>query len=157
MMLRLSELLDESTIRIPLAGTTRATIIEELVDAIPACRHPALREEVLRRVMEREALETTALGHGVAFPHGMAPVGGRVLVALGITASPLDFEAFDGQPVRIVILIVGSEENRRAQLRVLSLASTLLHDAVFRSQLIAARSPAEALDLIRNAEAPVAP
>lgn len=157
MMLRLSELLDESTIRVPLAGTTPGAIIEELVDALPACRHPALREEVLRRVREREALETTALGHGVAFPHGMAPVGGRVFVALGITASPLDFDAFDGQPVRIVILIVGSEENRRAQLRVLSLASTLLHEAAFRAQLIAARTPGEALDLIRNAEAPVAP
>jgi len=152
-MLRLSDVLQEGAIRVPLAAREPRSIVEELVDAIPSCRNRALRDEVVRRVLERESLESTAIGHGVAFPHGMAPVGPHVLVALGVTAAPVEYDSFDGQPVRIVLLIVGSEENRRAQLRVLSLATTLLHEPAFRERLIAARDAADALDIVRRAEA----
>jgi len=150
--MKLGDLLDETQVRIFPEPALKEEIITAMVDLLPASRNPAVREEILRGVREREGIETTGLGHGVAFPHGIAAVGSAVHIALGIARQPVDFQSLDGEPVRLVFMLVGSEENREVQLKVLARASRLLRQPAVREALVQARDAAQVMRLLREAE-----
>ena len=150
--MKLSDFLDEDTIKIFLDSETKDEIIEELVDLLPPSRTPGLKERILTSVMERERIETTGLGEGIAFPHGVAPVGSSLYMAMGLTREPVDFDSFDGVPVRIFFMLVSSEENRALQLKGLARAARLLHNRPLREALLAARSADEVMEVIRRDE-----
>jgi mannitol/fructose-specific phosphotransferase system IIA component (Ntr-type) len=150
--MKLSDLLNDDTIKIFLDSETKDEIIEELVDLLPPSRTPGLKERILASVMERERIETTGLGEGIAFPHGVAPVGPSLYMAMGLAREPVDFDSFDGAPVRIFFLLVSSEENRALQLKGLARAARLLHNRPLRDALLAARSAAEVMRVIRRDE-----
>ncbi|MDR1095825.1 MAG: PTS sugar transporter subunit IIA [Spirochaetaceae bacterium] len=76
---------------------------------------------LLNAVLEREDLQPTAAGHGIALPHPRNPVISAVdeqFIAIGLTKRPLNWQALDGEAVRTIILVVSS--NARHHLRTLS-------------------------------------
>ena len=99
----------------------------------------------LDAVRKREALGTTAVGFGVAIPHGKSAGVARAAVAFGRADHGLAWESLDGDPVRMVFLIAAPEGANDAHLKALSqLARMLMHEE-FRQQLLAAHTPDQVL------------
>ena len=151
--MRLTDLLSESTIIVPLEGGTKEQVISALVDLLCPGLEPVARATVLESILERERLMSTGIGDGIALPHGTAPRGAELTVALGIPRRPVDFDAIDEQPVELVFLILSDDRDPTPKMQALARISRLLHRAAFRRELARCTSPADAMRVIVDEEA----
>lgn len=149
--MHLSELLRPERIRIPLEAGSKDTLLRELVHVVVA-GEGIDEDEVLRAVREREAVLSTGIGHGVAIPHGKSSAVPELRMAAGRTASPIEFDALDGQPVALFFLLVGPETAAGPHIKALSRISRIVRRDDVRDQLIAARDATEFLVALREAE-----
>ena len=149
----LSELLAPERIRVPLRGTSKEELLSELVQLVSAGADGEDGDEVLRAVREREAVLSTGIGNAVAIPHGKSAAVPELCMAAGRTASPVDFDALDAQPVSLFFLLVGPETAAGPHIKALSRISRLVRKEAVRDQLIAARTAQEFLDIMKESEA----
>ena len=150
--MKLTELLSERSIKVPIEARDKEGIIRELIEILPLPGDEAFREAVFESVMAREREMTTGVGAGVAIPHGMVPLQGRSLAALGIPSAPVDFEAIDGTPVTLVFLLVVDEADPSRNVDALARVARLLRHEALRETLAASRTATEAIRAIRAAE-----
>lgn len=149
----LTELLTPERIKIPLASTGKDELLGELVDVIDASFSREDRRDVLRAVKEREDVLSTGIGHGVAIPHGKSSSVPQLALAAGVTREGVNFDALDGQPVKLFFLLVGPESAAGDHVKALSRISRLLRRESFRERLIAAATPEEFYSILVEAEA----
>ncbi|MBI5709043.1 MAG: PTS sugar transporter subunit IIA [Candidatus Eisenbacteria bacterium] len=136
-----------------LRGATR----EEVLDDLAKRAGPALGLEPARltgALLRREAMASTGMGDGIAIPHPRNPVVLHVSeprVLLGYLAQPVDFDAVDGVPVRVLFVLLSPTV--RIHLQLLARVAFVLHDAGLRAMLLAHAPAVEALARIRELEA----
>ncbi len=111
-------------------------------------------DAIRRAVEERESVLSTGIGGGVAIPHGKSGVVDALVLAAGVTSEPVDFEALDGEPVRIVMMLVGPESAAALHVKALSRISRVLRQDEVKEALIRAATPEEFLAVVRVAESP---
>lgn len=109
-------------------------------------------EEVRKVVFERESQMSTGVGKGLGLPHGKTPSMTTSAGALCVTAGPIDFNAFDGEPVRIVFLLVGPPDAQSIHIRTLSRISRIMNDDQVRQRVLDAKRPEEVFEIIAEAE-----
>jgi fructose-specific phosphotransferase system IIA component len=148
----LTELLTPERIQIPLVARSKDELLEELVSIVVRLESIHDPDDVLRAVREREAVLSTGIGNGVAIPHGKSGAVPDLRMAAGLTREPVDFDALDGEPVRLFFLLVGPEAAAGAHIKALSRISRLLRRDDVRDRLIAARSADEFCAILREAE-----
>jgi PTS system fructose-specific IIC component len=102
-------------------------------------------------VREREALAGTGVGDGVAIPHGEVPGLGGPMLAFARLAAGVDFDAPDGERVRLVFLLLMPAREYDRQLEILSAMARLLIRPELRRGLLAARAPSEVVTLLDGA------
>jgi fructose-specific phosphotransferase system IIA component len=149
----LTELLSPERIRVPLQALDKEALLDELIAILNGNDQVEDLRAVSRAVRDREEVLSTGIGNGVAIPHGKSPGVSSLVLAAGVTAEPVDFEALDGQPVRLVFLLVGPEAAAGQHVKVLSRISRLLRRESFRNRLIDAASAEEFYDILAEAEA----
>lgn len=148
----LTDLVTVDRIKIPLRSTAKEMLLQELVDLLVANDGPEDKDDVLRAVREREAVLSTGIGNGVAIPHGKSSAIPALRMAAGLTQAPVDFDALDGQPVRLFFLLVGPETAAGPHIKALSRISRIVRKDTVRQRLLAARTPEEFLDALKEAE-----
>ena len=148
----LTELLSLERVKIPLRARTKDDLLQELVEAVSQGLPAAAADSILSAVRDREQVLSTGIGQGVAIPHGKTPVVDQLLMAAGVTAAPVDFDALDGEPVELCFVLVGPESAAGAHVKALSRISRLLRRASLRDALRAASTPDEFLRLVRDSE-----
>jgi mannitol/fructose-specific phosphotransferase system IIA component (Ntr-type) len=151
--LLLTELLTLDRIKIPLVAHTKEDLLRELVGIVALADGISDEEAVLDAVRERESILSTGIGHGVAIPHGKSPSVPDLCMAAGRAETPVDFDALDGQPVALFFLLVGPESAAGPHIKALSRISRIVRRDDVRGRLIAARTPDEFLQALREAEA----
>ena len=95
--MKLKELVLEKAIVPSLKGVKRDECIGELLDALAKAGgfKAALKAEFQKAVVKREKKGSTGFGHGVAIPHVKTPEVQRCVVAVGLHAAGIDFNALD--------------------------------------------------------------
>jgi fructose-specific phosphotransferase system IIA component len=151
--LLLTDLLTLDRIRIPLKGGTKEDVLRELVQVITNADKVDDPDEVLRAVREREAVLSTGIGNGVAIPHGKSSLVPELVMAAGRTAGPVEFDSLDGQPVRLLFMLVGPETAAGPHIKALSRISRLIRKDSVRDMLINAATPEEFYRGLMEAEA----
>jgi PTS system nitrogen regulatory IIA component len=111
------------------------------------------RANVERVLVEREQLQSTGIGDGVAIPHGALSELDAQVASLLIAPDGVDFAAIDGHKVTILFAVVGPKRATGEHLKTLARVSRLLRNKGFREQLVAAPSADAAYDLIAKEEA----
>ncbi|MCA9320827.1 MAG: PTS sugar transporter subunit IIA [Planctomycetes bacterium] len=131
-------------------------LLRRLVECLTASQpaFPVDAEAILECVQARERELSTGLEAGLAVPHGLLAQDLPTLAALALAPQGLDFEALDGQPTQIVVLLVASDgpEGRRRHLLLLSRLSRLFADARLRERLLASADADELLSQLGSAE-----
>lgn len=110
-------------------------------------------DEVLTAVMERESVQSTGIGFGVAIPHGRCGAVRELTMVAGVSEQPVPFDAIDGEPVRLFFLIVGPESSAGLHVKILSRIARLVRRDTVRQQLVEAKTPDELYHLLVDAEA----
>ena len=90
-------------------------------------------------LMQREKLGSTAIGNGIAIPHGKMPALSRLFGLFARLDRPVDFEALDGQPVDLIFLLLAPEGAGADHLKALARIARLLRDQDVAKKLRASR------------------
>ncbi|MCL2778016.1 MAG: PTS sugar transporter subunit IIA [Polyangiaceae bacterium] len=104
--------------------------------------------EIEHILLEREALQSTGIGEGVAIPHGALPQLKEQVAALLIVPEGVEFQAIDDALVSILFGVIGPKRATGEHLKTLARVSRLLRSKDFRARLLNAATPVEAFDLI---------
>lgn len=150
--MKLLDILTPECIKVPLESTDKRAVIDELVDLLAQLgkvHDPASLKEA---VWAREQIRTTGIGQGLAIPHGKCEGLPSLAMAIGKPASPIDFEAIDGQPVRLVVLLASPPDRTSDHIQALSRVSRLITIDDFRDRIYAAQSAQEIYDLLKDQE-----
>src|SRR5215218_3226051 len=90
-------------------------------------------------LLQREKLGTTAVGYGVAIPHGKLPKLEKMFGLFARLERPIDFEAMDGQQVDLMLLLLAPEGAGADHLKALARVARLLRDQDVANKLRASR------------------
>ncbi|MBC8378503.1 MAG: PTS sugar transporter subunit IIA [Planctomycetes bacterium] len=148
----LTQILQPTCIKAPLAGKDKEDVIEELINSLADNSLISDRGAAFEAVMTREQTRSTGIGSGIAIPHGKCSAAKELVMAIGIAADPIEFDSIDNKPVSIVILLVSPPDQTGPHIQALARISRLMLDAPFKSQLEKAASPEEVYDLISTKE-----
>ena len=105
---------------------------------------------VVRFLNAREDLGSTALGAGVAIPHGRVKGLKQPIAAFINLQTPIDFAAPDGNPVSLLIFLLVPEKATQQHLEILSSIAQLLSDPSAREHLATESSPEKVCELLKQ-------
>jgi len=148
----LTQILQPTCIKVPLAGPDKDSAITELVDVLAENGLLQNRQSALDAVFARERTRSTGIGSGIAIPHGKSNAVRELVMALGIAHDPIDFDSVDKKPVFIVILLVSPLDQTGPHIQALARISRLMLDTDFKSQLEKAQSAQAAYELLSEHE-----
>jgi fructose-specific phosphotransferase system IIA component len=148
----LTQILEPTCVKVPLEGKDKNSVITELVDLLADNGALLDRDRALEAVMLRERTRSTGIGAGIAIPHGKCNAVKELVMAIGITGEPLDFESVDSKPVSIVILLVSPADQTGPHIQALARISRLMLDAEFKEQLEKADSAQQVYELLSSKE-----
>jgi nitrogen PTS system EIIA component len=151
--MKIEDILTEDLVLADLGARSKPDVLVELAAAV-AAHHPELDKIRLVGALEdRERLNSTALGDGVAIPHGKLPGLKRVFAAFGRSRAGVDFQSLDGKPTHLFFLLVAPDDSAGAHLKALARISRLLKDAAFRARLLDAPDAHALWTTIRDEDA----
>src|SRR3982751_3096591 len=136
--MRVIDFLAPDCIIAALQAKSKPAVLTELSDHLSKVV-PGVEAEALKRVLEeREVLASTAIGDGIAIPHGKLDAVGRLVGTLGRVRGGMEFESIDGKPTHLVFMLVAPANSTGVHLKALARLPRLFRDALFRQRLIEA-------------------
>ncbi len=150
--MRLSQLVDKSTIKTNLKSEEKEKVFEELVNLLVQAGRIKDRRRAVAALIERERLGTTGIGEGIAIPHAKDESIERLTAALGISRKGIDFDATDGEPVHVVFLVLAEANNPGPHIALLAEIARLFQTRGFYKELLNATTPEKALEVIKAHE-----
>ena len=136
--MKIVDLIKRDMIVPALAATDKRGILEELATYM-AGHHARIDRATLAKVLiEREGLASTAIGEGVAIPHGKLSAVGEIVACLGRATAGVEFDSMDGAPTFLFFVLVAPEASTGAHLKALARISRVFKDLEFRRRLLAA-------------------
>ncbi|MEZ4400418.1 MAG: PTS sugar transporter subunit IIA [Kofleriaceae bacterium] len=151
--MKIVDLIGRDMIVPALAGTAKRAILEELAAHV-AAQHPRIDRATLTRVLiDREQLASTAIGEGVAIPHGKLAAVSEIVACLGRIQAGVDFDSMDKQPTYLFFVLVAPESSTGAHLKALARISRVFKDAGFRKRLLEAPDADGMFDVISEEDA----
>jgi mannitol/fructose-specific phosphotransferase system IIA component (Ntr-type) len=151
-VMNLLEILSPDSVIAPLVAKDKKGVIDELVDLLASVKKVNDARLLKDAVWQREQMRTTGIGAGLAIPHGKCPGMPGLAMAIGRPASPMEFEAIDGQPVRLVVLLASPPDRTSDHIQALARISRLMTMEDFRERIYAAQTAAEIYELLKSRE-----
>lgn len=150
--MRICDLLKPQAVELDFTPVNKEAAIGRLVELMDCacCLNDAERYRLA--VFERERQCSTGLGEGIAIPHAKSAGVSAPGLAAMVVKDGVDFDAIDGEKVKLIFLIASPLHASDEHLDVLARLSTLLVDEEFRQKLICSNTPAEFLSLVNEAE-----
>lgn len=153
-IMQLSDFISEKLIVLELDAQDKAEAFRTLVTRM-ARHHAITKPEVfLNEIMNREAIEPTCMGRGVAFPHTRTLCVNQPVIAIGRARRGIPFTAKESDNVQLIFVMGTPKEDSATYLQILSRLCRLLRQTRFRERLLTAATPGEVLDLFDEYDAP---
>ncbi len=151
--MRISDIFTPDRIMLRMEATDKFEVFEELADLFAGSMGPGRRDEVLKAVIDRENKMSTGIGNGIAVPHAKLPGALRIRGALGVSSKGIEYDALDGEPVRVVFLFVSGAELADEHLELMKGIAKLALNPGFATAMEAADRPEAAHGIIVKYEA----
>jgi fructose-specific phosphotransferase system IIA component len=152
--MKLLDIVTPDCIKAPLAAENKQAAIYELIDVLAGAARVKDPAGLRDAVWQREQIRTTGIGAGLAIPHGKSSGVSSLAIAIGKPARPMDFQAIDNKPVRLVILLASPPDKTSDHIQALAHISRLMTMEDFRERMYAAQDALAIYDLLRQQESP---
>jgi PTS system nitrogen regulatory IIA component len=133
--MKIMDILVKDALVLNLASKQKADVLVEMARALAAAEAGIDADALLDVLEERESLQSTGIGEGVAIPHGKLPGLHRLIASFARSREGVDFESIDGQPTHLFFLLVVPEHSGGQHLKALARISRFFRDAAFRTRL----------------------
>jgi PTS system nitrogen regulatory IIA component len=145
---KITDFLSVETVIPVLRTREKNAVLEEMANWLASQHRHLDARRVLKVLSEREKISTTAIGEGVAIPHGKLPNVDRVLGVFARSPEGIDFASLDGQPTHLFFTLIAPEDAAADHLKALARISRLLKDSNFRSRLMQGQTSQEIFQII---------
>ena len=105
--MRLSEQMNPDLVLISPDVSGRDELFQRFGNVLEGAGLVSSGDDVVSRLLEREAILSTGIGGGVAVPHAQVPGLGRLVMAVSVHPDGIDYPALDDLPVRLVFCLLG--------------------------------------------------
>lgn len=151
--MKIMDILVRDAVILDLAAVAKREALAEMAQSL-ARAEPGLDEDRLLKVLvDRETLQSTGIGDGVAIPHGKLPGLGRLVASFARSRPGVDFDSIDGQPTHLFFLLVVPEHSGGQHLKALARISRFFRDASFRERLVEAETLEDVFRAIEEEDA----
>ena len=139
--MRFGDIFQPERVKLNLKAKNKEEAFEEMVDLLIENDNLCCREEILCAIHERESKISTGIKKGIAIPHGKTNAVDEVTGVIGISTTGVDYDALDGEPVYLIFLLVGSENDPGQHIEVLKKIALLVENTDFYRDMISAELP----------------
>jgi mannitol/fructose-specific phosphotransferase system IIA component (Ntr-type) len=148
----LASMLSEAQITADLRATNRWEAIDELISHLVETGRikSEHRNAITAVVRRRESSMSTGIGFGIGIPHASTDLISAAVASLGRSKRGIQFDALDGQPVKLVILFLIPPRQFQKHLHTVAGIAKLLHIPDFRQALEQAPDAATILQIIKG-------
>ena len=131
-----------------LAARDKNAALEEMADWLARVHRQLDKEKILKVLLEREKISTTAIGEGVAIPHGKLAAAERVRGVFARSPEGIDFASLDGELTHLFFVLIAPEGAAADHLKALARISRLLKDEGFRRRLMHGKTRQDLFNII---------
>jgi nitrogen PTS system EIIA component len=146
--LKITDFINPQSVIPELTSLDKIAVIDEMAGWLASCYDQLDRQKVLDVLLDRERISTTAIGEGVAIPHGKLAGVDRVLGVFARSPKGVDFASLDGEPTHLFFALIAPENAAADHLKALARISRLLKDDAFRRRLHEAQTQQELYAII---------
>jgi PTS system nitrogen regulatory IIA component len=153
--MKISEFINPKALLADIKSTDKEGVIAELVDLLVSTDSIDKRnkKKVFEVLMAREALGSTAIGQGIAIPHGKHNCTKKLVGCLGVSKKGIDFDSLDGELAHIFFLLLAPIDSAGPHLKALAKISRMLKDKFVRDRIRSAVDEAEIRKILEQEDA----
>lgn len=150
--MKITDLLTEKVIIANSRSNSKESVLNELVDIFNNDPRVFDLEKVRSAVFDREKIMSTGVGKGFAIPHGKTNAITEIIGAFSKTEKKIDYDSLDGNPVRLVFLLVGKDNLVSTHIKLLSRISRMMNNDSFRERLLECGNAEEIINVFKEEE-----
>lgn len=135
MTLHIEDILSQDRTLIDVSVSSKKKLLEFLAEHIAGILDEASANEVYERLLERERMGSTGIGHGIAIPHCRLLPCNQALGILIRLDQGIDYDSIDGEPVDLVFALLVPAESTDEHLQILATLATNLSQKDYREAL----------------------
>lgn len=144
----ITDLLTSDRVIPELRATHKEAALQELAELLAAGIPNTTAAQLASILRERERLNSTAIGDGIAIPHGRLSGIRNVVGGFARSTRGIDFESVDRKPTHLFFVLMAPDDAAAQHLKALARISRLLKSAAFRDHLLSLTSANEIYDAI---------
>ena len=133
--MKIMDILVKDAVILNLGVRSKREVLSEMANALAKVEPQIEADRLLDVLLEREALQSTGIGEGVAIPHGKMADLDRLVASFARSPEGVEFDAIDGQVTCHFFLLVVPEHSGGQYLKALARISRFFRDAAFRQKL----------------------
>jgi nitrogen PTS system EIIA component len=127
-------------------------VLQEMLEVAATSGKIRDKAKLFESILERERLQTTGVGFGLAIAHARTDDVEDIVLSLGISKEGVNYDALDQQPVHIIFLLVAAPDKNMEYLSVLAKIARLFKQDEFREAVKQAGDPASVMNLLQQRE-----
>ena len=112
-------------------------------------------KDVFAKLMERENIQSTAVGNGIAIPHCFTDDVADLIISVARSRAGLEFDSFDGKPTHVVFLLMGNRQEHSLHLKALARIARLIKSTSFVEKIVASSTVEEMVKAFEHEEAKI--
>lgn len=151
--MKVMDILAREAVILDLGVQSKREVLAEMANALAKVEPQIEADRLLEVLLEREALQSTGIGEGVAIPHGKMVGLDRLVASFARSHEGVDFEAIDGQRTHHFFLLVVPEHSGGQYLKALARISRFFRDPTFRQRLSEVESVEDVIRAIEEEDA----
>ena len=151
-MYQISSLTTEQSIHCKQQYSSKKRVLEAISELLAEGQKRLSPNKIFEILLNRERLGSTALGKGIALPHGRIENIEKPIIAILTLENGVDFEAPDEQPVDIIFALLVPIECNEKHLQLLAALASLFNESDFREKIRGASEPIDIIQTLESAD-----
>jgi nitrogen PTS system EIIA component len=145
---KITDFLTPDRVIADLTEKEKSAVLKEMAGQLAGSESGLDATQILKVLQDREKISTTAIGEGVAIPHGKLPNVQKVSALFARSLQGVDFASLDGEPTYLFFTLIAPQDAAADHLKALARISRLLKDPDLRRRLLAAATNQELYTII---------
>lgn len=134
--MKLTEYFSINDININIKSRNKNGVLAEMAGFFCSRHNINENDGILDVIMQRERVQSTGIGCGIAIPHGKTDLIGSVKLSVGLIKEGIDFSSLDKKPAHLIFLVISPESEHYVYLSILAKISRLFQSGVLLSNII---------------------
>lgn len=151
-MKKVVDYLKIDTVNVDLKSKDKKAVIKEVFEELAKCPEVLDKNKCYEDLLEREKLGSTGIGEGFAIPHAKTSGVKELILTVGISKNPIDYESIDSKKVNIFFMFLSPNELSQEYLVLLAKISRFIRQDDFKTRLLSATSKNEIYEILSSRE-----